>query len=392
MAALPAIAATDPTLDAVREASALIGNAEPARPYLGMSAIGHPCERWLWYSFRWAVREQFDCDTLWRFDDGHRSEDVMADRLRLVPGVQLRTIDASTGRQFGAVDLGGHFRGHADGLVTGLVQAPKALHVWEAKAVNEKKATELDKLKAVHGEKAALAKWDEVYYAQAILYMAYFEAPRHYLTASTPGARLMTSVRTDTNLDAARRLRAKAERIITAAEPLPRMSDDATFYRCRWCAAHAVCHGRKTLPAINCRTCAHATPELDGDGRWSCARRGVDLSVEQQRAGCDQHRFIPALVPWECTDAHPGDNWIEYRLPDGQLVRNGDPGTGSYSSAELSALIAAPALAGTALDVARAAFDAPLVAARPLTPEEQQQMASLPPPAAPAYRTRGDLA
>lgn len=392
MAAIPAIAASDPTLDAVREASARIGNAEPARPYLGMSAIGHPCERWLWYSFRWAVREQFDCDTLWCFDDGHRSEDVMAARLRLVPGVQLRTIDPSTGRQFGAVDLGGHFRGHADGLVTGLVQAPKALHVWEAKAVNEKKAAELDKLKALHGEKQALAKWDEVYHAQAILYMAYFEAPRHYLTASTPGARTMTSVRTDTNLDEARRLRAKAERIITASEPPPRMSDDPSWYRCRWCAAHAVCHERRSLPAINCRTCAHATPELDGDGRWSCARRGTDLTADQQRAGCDQHRFIPALVPWECTDAHPGDNWIEYRLPDGQLVRNGDPGTGSYSSSELAALIAAPSLAGSALDAARAAFDAPLVAARPLTPEEQQQMANLPPPApARPYRTRGEV-
>lgn len=403
MAALPAIAAPDPTLDALREASARIGNAEPARPYLGMSAIGHPCERWLWYSFRWAVREQFDCDTLWRFEDGHRSEDVMADRLRLVPGVQLRTIDPSTGRQFGAIDLGGHFRGHADGLVTGLLQAPKALHVWEAKAVDRPKFMKLVRAKERVGEKSALKEWgdkyfgDEFYYSQAIMYMAYFDAPRHYLTACTPGGREAISVRTEVDFDEARRLRAKAERIITAAEPPPRLSISPSWHQCkkmfgRECPAYAICHGRKTMPAVNCRTCAHATPELDGNGRWSCALRKRDLTVDEQRAGCDQHRFIPALVPWECTDAHPGDNWIEYRLPDGQLVRNGDPGTGSYSSAELSALIAAPALAGTALDVARAAFDAPLVAARPLTPEEQQQMANPPPPApARPYRTRGEL-
>lgn len=376
MAALPPIAATDPTLDALREASARIGNAEPARPYLGMSAIGHPCERWLWYSFRWAVREQFDCDTLWRFDDGHRSEDVMAARLRLVPGIHLRTVDPSTGRQFGAVDLGGHFRGHADGIITGLLQAPKALHVWEAKAVNEKKAAQLDKLKAEVGEKAALAKWDETYYAQAILYMAYLDAPRHYLTASTPGARLMTSVRTDTNLDAARRLRAKAERVITAAEPPPRITGDPTWYQCRWCPAHAVCHTKTTMPAaVNCRTCAHATPEMDGNGRWSCALHKRDLTDAQQRAGCDGHRWIPALVPWECIDADPAGNWIEYRLPDGRTVRNGNPGTGSYASAELAALVAAPSLAGNEwIDRARAELDGYIVAANP-TPEPEETTA-----------------
>lgn len=340
MATLPAMAATDLTLDTLREVSERIGNAEPPRTYLGMSAIGHPCERWLWYSFRWAAREQFDCDTLWRFDDGHRSEDVMATRLRLVPGIHLRTVDASTGQQFGAVDLGGHFRGHADGLITGLLQAPKALHVWEAKAVNEKKAAQLDKLKAEVGEKAALAKWDPVYHAQAILYMAYFEAPRHYLTASTPGVRSMTSVRTNSDLDEARRLRAKAERVITATEPPPRMSEDPAWYQCRWCPAHAICQQRNAMPAVNCRTCAHATPEMDGNGRWSCALHKRDLAPAEQRVGCDGHRFIPALVTYaEPVDADPAANWIEYRTADGRTFRNGDPthhGPEALTSEELA--------------------------------------------------------
>lgn len=377
MAILPALTATDPTLDALRVEVERIGNAEQARTYLGMSAIGHPCERWLWYSFRWAVREQFDCDTLWRLEDGHRSEDVMAARLRLVPGVQLRTIDPSTGQQFGAVDLGGHFRGHGDGLITGLLQAPKALHVWEAKAVNDKKAGDLVKLKA-KGEKQALAAWDSVYYAQAILYMAYFEAPRHYLTASTPGARTMVSVRTDTDLDEARRLRSKAERIITAAEPLPRMSEDPTWYQCRWCAAHAICHGRKTMPAVNCRTCAHATPEMDTNaGRWSCALHKCDLTADEQRAGCPGHRWIPALVPLECTDADPVANWIEYRLPSGQVIRNGDPSAGAYASVEIGALIAAPELATSpAVATLRAELDAYLVGGRQNTSVAQVAPAS----------------
>mgnify|MGYP001283983553 CR=1 FL=1 len=124
----------------------------------------------------------------------------------------------------------------------------------------------LVQLKAEAGEKNALRLWDPIYYAQAILYMAYAEAPRHYLTACTPGGRDMVGVRTDTDLGTARALRAKAERIITAAEPPAGVSTDPGWYECKWCPFHAICHGGQ-LPAVNHRTSVHATPELDGDGR-----------------------------------------------------------------------------------------------------------------------------
>lgn len=362
MAVLPAIVAPDPTLAAMQAAVEARAATDPPRRYLGMSAVGQSCERRLWYSFRWAVREQFDAPTLWRFEDGFRCEDVMANRLRLVPGVTLRTIDPGTGRQFGFGDLGGHFKGHADGLVTGLLQAPKALHVWEAKAVNETKLAKLGKLKAEVGEKQALAKWDPVYHAQAVLYMAYAEAPRHYLTASSPGARDMVGVRTNTDLDEARRLRAKAERVITAPAPLPKISTDPAWYECKWCPAHAICHGGK-LPAVNCRTCVHATPEMDGDGRWSCAFHKRDLTTDEQRAGCPSHRFIPALVTFaEQVDANAEANWVQYRMPDGRVFRNSTDG---YTSEELRVMD--PAMIGDAgVDRLRAKFDARHVAPSPL--------------------------
>jgi len=369
MARLPAMAAPDPTLDAVRVEVERRAAAEPPRGYLGMSSIGMGCERRLWYGFRWAGREQFGCDTLWRFEDGHRSEDVMAARLRLVPGVQLRTVDPRTGHQFGFSDLGGHFRGHADGLVTGLLQAPQALHVWEGKAVNETKFRKLVQLKAEAGEKQALAQWDTVYYAQAILYMAYAEAPRHYLTACTPGGRDMVSVRTDTDLDEARRLRNKAERIITAAEPPPGVSTDPSWYECKVCPFHALCHGG-ALPAVNHRTSVHATPEMDGDARWSCTQCGPSLTREQQAAACPHHLYIPALVThaFQCeqVDASEAENWIEYRLPDGRTFRNGSvTAPGCYTSDELR--VAHPSqLSDPASDALRVAFDARMV--NPLAP------------------------
>lgn len=323
----------DPTLAAVDAAVERIAATEQARPYLGASAIGRECERQLWYGFRWCARETFKADTLYRFEDGHRTEYLRAARLRLVPGIELHTIDG-TGRQFGVSYAAGHFRGHLDGAIRGLVQAPVTWHVWEGKAVGEDKQAKLAKLKAVD-EKSALEQWDPVYYAQAQVYMQLTGMTRHYLTADSPGGRTCVSVRTDHSPTYAPQLLVKAERIIFSAEPRPKLSSDPSFYQCKWCPAQQVCHGRK-LPPVNCRTCLHATPEDDGDGRWTCALRKVDLTVEQQRAGCHGHRYIPALISWaRPVDASTAANWVEYRTDAGAVFRNGDPGQDCYSSAEL---------------------------------------------------------
>lgn len=338
MAALPSTAAPDPTLDAALAIMEAQNRLERPRPYLGMSAIGEECERRLWYSFRWCLPAGggFDAKGLSNVQDGHRSEDVMAERLRQVPGVELLTVDPTTSRQFGFVDIGGHFRGHMDGVTRGLLQAPKAWHVWEHKA-SEKGPAELARLKQA-GEKEALAKWNPTYYAQAVLYMDYAEMSRHYLTCSSPGARLpITTVRTNAAPEEAERLREKAKRVIFSPEPLSRLSEDPAFYKCKWCPASAVCH-TAALPRVSCRTCLHATPEPEGDGRWSCARWKADIPLDAQHAGCSEHLYIPALLSrWgEAVDASETEGWVAYRAPDGLEFRNGPWGLTSFTSKELS--------------------------------------------------------
>lgn len=150
--------------------------------------------------------------------------------------------------------------------------------------------------------------------------------------------------------------RTKAQRIIDSSEPLPRISDDPAWYQCKVCPAHAVCHAG-ALPAVNCRTCVHATPEMNGDARWSCAFHKRDLTVAEQQAGCDQHRYIPALVTFaDQVDANAAANWIEYRLPDGRTFRNGARGVGSYDSEELRVMDRAM-LGDAGADMLRVAFD-----------------------------------
>lgn len=232
----------DPTLAAVDRAIEAAAANEPPRTYLGMSQIGKPCERELWYSIQPSIpRRKIDAASIKRFEDGYYGEDLMAKRLRMVPGVELHTHNED-GSQFGFADFDGKFCGHMDGAIIGIIQAPKTWHVWEHKQVNEEKFKKFQKLKADLGEKKVLEQWDGVYYAQAVLYMEYSDMERHYLTVSTPGGRQFDSVRTDKNPRMAKALREKASRIITAITPPPRINDSPAFYLCKWCQYRDICH------------------------------------------------------------------------------------------------------------------------------------------------------
>ena len=228
----------DPTLlalDGVLEAEAA---AEPPRDYLGASSIGEPCERKLWYRLH-RPKEIFDAATLRRFIDGHRTEDLVVSWLKKVPGIELWVKD-DDGKQFGFVD--GRFRGNYDGIIRGIYQAPKTTHLFECKAVNQKKFDKLNKLKHELGEKQALAAWDEVYYAQAVMYMHQEKLTRHYLVCATPGGRDLISVRTNENPEYAEQLIRKAHKILNAETAPRRMTENPEFYMCRWCNFRKECH------------------------------------------------------------------------------------------------------------------------------------------------------
>lgn len=316
MAALPDFCC--PSLSAADQA-VVDGQERRRRNYLGMSAIGGACERALWYGFRWAARPAFDAATLKRFEDGHASEAVAIKRLRAIPGIELHDLDED-GEQFGFKDIGGHFSGHMDGVALGLIQAPKTWHVVEIKA--SEKWQDLDKARKKVGEKHALAEWNAVYYAQAVLYMDYAGIDRHYLVCVSPGARRWTAVRTDADPAFALILKAKAERIIFT-DAAPNKIGEATSFACKWCDWFGICH-EGAMAERNCRTCLHAEPLRDGDASWRCAEFGHELSRTDQEAGCPSHRFLPDLVPGEQIDAD--QHRITYRMTDGSTWIDAGPG------------------------------------------------------------------
>lgn len=232
----------DPTLDAMHRAVEQREAAIPPRKYLGASGLGDPCERKVWYQMTGAPAAPIAYSGLYAIAEGHRTEDLVAERLRMVPGVQLWTVDES-GNQFGFSDYDGRFKGHIDGVITGLLQAPKTPHIWENKSTNPVKFKKFQDCVDKHGEKQALQNWDYTYYVQAQLYMGYFDLTRHYLTVTTPGGREIASCRTEFIPAFFQGQRDKAKRILDAKEPPARVMDNESYWLCKWCRFREHCYG-----------------------------------------------------------------------------------------------------------------------------------------------------
>jgi hypothetical protein len=299
MVALPETAT--PTRDAIfdtYEADADTG----FRPHLGASQIGKSCERALWYDFRWATPAQFPGRILRLFETGQLEEARLVKNLRRI-GATVLEVDPETGRQWRVEAHGGHFGGSLDGVALGLPEAPKTWHVLEFKTHSLKSFREL----VAKGVAEAKAQ----HWAQMQVYMHLTGLTRAMYLAVCKDTDDLHIERVRADGEAAERLLAKAGRIIHAARPPARISDDPTWFECRFCDHHELCHG-DTAAAITCRSCLHSSAV---EGGWHCARWDQALGDQEQRAACARHLFIPDLVPGDVVDA--GDDHVVYRMRDG---------------------------------------------------------------------------
>lgn len=241
----------DPTIEAMKRACENAQNNKTSkRNYLGASIIGKECVRQIWYDYNSTVAAVFDANSLWNFEDGYRVEDLTAERLRLVDGVELWTHDEN-GQQFGFSALDGKFKGHCDGVIRGLVQAPKALHVWENKSCGQKSFDNFISCRVKFGEKLALKNWNVCYFAQAQIYMHYLNIDRHYLTVALSGGRDYATCRTEYDPEAAQFYIDRADKILKSREPPPRINNKPDFYLCRFCSFANVCHDEKNTTPIS---------------------------------------------------------------------------------------------------------------------------------------------
>jgi len=356
MAALPT-SVVDPVADAIYSHYKAVHGAELARPYLGASAIGKPCLRQHWYSFRWAKPADFPGRIYRVFQTGLLQEPRVYADLRGID-CTVEEFDPATGAQwsFSEESTGHHLKGNCDGFVTGIPGARKARHVLEIKTASDKmfKAMQKDGVKQAKPE----------HWAQMQLYMHWSKVERAlYFVVNKDNEEIYTE-RVAYDRDAALALIAKARAIIESAEPPVRLSEDPTWWECKFCDYQAICHGQ-ALPAVSCRTCAHSTPKLDGDAAWHCGKYDGEIPVADQRTGCSGHLYIPILLE-RCAKPVDGDEThVVYEMAGGAQFINGDPDEfGAHiSSAEIHAVADKSTLADPRVVELRAGFEGSRLAA-----------------------------
>lgn len=368
---MTAIPATSDTTIAAMYAAIEASADKERRAHLGASILGRECRRALWYAFRWCDDPPSGGRIFRLFRRGELEEAQFCADLRAA-GVTVDDRD-ERGQQHRFSDVGGHVGGSMDAAVLGLKEAPKTWHVAEFKTHGNKSFLDL--------MRNGVEKSKPEHWVQMQLYMHWSGMDRAYYLAVNKDNDELHGERVHYDKEAAERLVAKAQAVVTAPEPLERLSEKPEYFACKFCPAKRVCH-ESAIPAPSCRTCAHATPELSplpegqtlkwvdhengrhlglyqhdqwvkwvpqdahwlgivaaleagtGAGRWSCAYHKRDLALDEQRRGCEHHVYIPALIPLEFIGGNEAGNYAEYKRQDGSTLRNGTGDVSVFTSEE----------------------------------------------------------
>lgn len=288
------------------------------RPHMGASLIGHPCDRYIWLTWRWALQPAFKGRILRLFSTGQREESRLIEELRGI-GAEVWDTDPNTGDQWRVSAINGHFGGSLDGVAKGLPEAPKTPAVLEFKTHSNKSFTELAK------KKVQAAK--PQHYDQMQTYMALMELDRALYIAVNKDTDDLYTEWVHFDKDRFDVIMARAQRLVEATTPPYRMSTDPEHFECKWCSMWTHCHNGQAAQA-NCRTCVHASPVENA--AWSCGKHNKPLDDKTQRAGCDVHLMIPDLVPYG-DPQDGGENWVAYKhKTTGEYFINGPESLKEY--------------------------------------------------------------
>lgn len=332
---------------------------------LGASQIGEDCERKLWCSLRWCDSGEPPDGRLFRlFRRGHLEEEAIAKDMEAA-GLTVMTVDPQTMKQFEITDGSGHFVCKLDGVARNVPGATKVWHTVEMKTMNDKNFKALVK----NGVKKAQPK----HYWQMMAGMHFSghnidtRMPRALYIAVNKNTDDLYSESIDYNANESRTLEDKINRIISSPTPPDRIGGP-THKSCKFCDMAKFCHGRHAPPA-NCRTCIHSTPEPEGV--WTCAKHNKSLTLDEQKAGCDDHLYIAPLLDSWATDVEvdrEGPAVMYKALDNGKTFWNGK-GENCRSSEDIARLGAM--VVDEDVHAIEAAFDA--------TPAKPSKSAVLPP-------------
>ena len=287
------------------------------RTHLGISEIGENCSRKLWYKFRWFAFEEFSGRMLRLFQRGHREEERYINYLEAIgckvyrfynpilnyhpesddyflssqfePGDGLvedvtglpRHEDEATKRglkrqQFRVAGVNGHYGGSCDGVVI-LPWYPDIPFIGEFKTHNAKSFIGYVNDGLVKSKPKHYDQMCGYGYHMQIQYGLYFPENKNDDDIQ------VTPIKLDWNRG--RQLELKAHDIITAKEPPQRISDNPSFFECKYCTFTKHCH-EQAIPQKNCRSCRMSEPVENAE--WKCNLYKDIIDKEFIKKGCEQ--------------------------------------------------------------------------------------------------------
>ena len=256
------------TKESVMAAWAKYSHKKP-RQHLGVSLIGHKCDRHIYHNFRWYHNPVLEGRVYGIFDTGLRFEDKVCEMLEEAGMPVSRRQE----RQQDKTLL--WFSGQWDGTVFP-VEAPNTEHVLEVKSASDKNWN------IIAG--APLEESHPQYYCQTQGYMGMSGLKRALFVAVNKNTDEWYAERIHYNGEVFKQLRMRAAAIIGATEPPQKLSENPAHWECKMCSDYPLCHGDKQ-PDLNCRTCCHAdfNPKKIMVG---CNKFDKVLTYDEQLAGC----------------------------------------------------------------------------------------------------------
>ena len=254
---------------------------EGLRTHLGASVIGESCLRAVWYGWRWVAREEFEGRMLRLFAHGDSEEGRFSDLLRAV-GATVWTADKN-GKQFRVSAFGGHFGGSLDGVAVGLPNLGSTPILLEFKTHNDKSFKKL----LASGVQVSKLR----HYRQAQVYMGLMGLSQCLYCAVNKNDEELYFELFKWDPQVTQFMMARAQTVIFADTPPPKISNSPAWFECRFCAMRGVCHAGGA-PKQSCRTCQHARPSVDG--QWLCRANRTEIQL-QPELGCSQYQKLGSL-------------------------------------------------------------------------------------------------
>jgi len=251
------------------------------REHLGASVIGRQCDREIWYGFRWATLKRHAGRILRLFNRGHREEERFVGWLRAA-GIEIDPFDPKTGEQWRISACNGHFGGSLDGIAWNIPTLPPDQRILvEFKTHGEKSFNKI----VIEGVKRSKPE----HYVQMQEYMHHKRLPLALYLAINKNTDEIHAEFVTYDAPTAELALGRAAHIIHSPFPPARISNDPSWFVCKFCDHKETCHLNKPMQ-VNCRTCIFSSP-VQG-GQWYCEKWKDVIPLQTQKKGCEMHSAI----------------------------------------------------------------------------------------------------